>query len=225
MNALKTLPAAMQPVNKLLERGPQCLADVELLAVLLRTGCEGTDVLTLADSMLQTFGGLLGVLTADPSQLARVKGMGAAKVAALLSVYELAQRAIGQRMREREAFHTPGAVRQYLQLQLGHKPHEMFVVLFLDSQNRLLAMEEMFRGTISQTSVYPREVVLRALHHQAAAVVLSHNHPSGSVQPSRADEHLTQTLKASLALVDVRVLDHIIVGQGQSLSMAEQGLM
>ena len=140
-------------------------------------------------------------------------------------MFELARRALSQRLKEREAFHTPDAVKQYLQLQLGHKNHEVFAVLFLDSQNRLLALEELFRGTLSQTSVYPREVVMRALHHQAAAVVLSHNHPSGSVQPSRADEHLTQTLKASLALVDVRVLDHIIVGQGQALSMAEQGLM
>ncbi len=225
MYDVKTLPAAMQPVNKLLERGPASLADVELLAVLLRSGCEGLDVLTLAESMLQTFGGLAGVLNAQPEELAKVKGIGAAKVAALLSVCELAKRAIGQRLKERQAFHTPDAVKQFLQLQIGHKQHEVFAVLFVDSQNRLLAFEEMFRGTISQTSVYPREVILRALQHGAAAVVLSHNHPSGSVQPSRADEALTQTLKASLALVDVRVLDHIIVGAGQSLSMAENGLM
>ena len=154
-----------------------------------------------------------------------VKGLGPAKQAELLAVFEMARRALSQRLKERKAFQTPGAVKQYLQLQLAHKNHEVFAVLFLDSQNRMLAMEEIFRGTLSQTSVYPREVVMRALHHQAAAVVLSHNHPSGSVQPSRADEHLTQTLKASLALVDVRVLDHIIVGQGQALSMAEQGLM
>jgi DNA repair protein RadC len=140
-------------------------------------------------------------------------------------VAELARRSIGQQLREREAFHTPGAVKQYLQLHLAHKPHEVFAVLFLDSQNRMLALEELFRGTLTQTSVYPREVVLRALHHQSAAVVLAHNHPSGSVQPSRADEALTQNLKASLALIDVRVLDHIIVGHGQTLSMAEQGLM
>jgi DNA repair protein RadC len=164
-------------------------------------------------------------LQATVQSLQLVKGLGPAKQAELLAVFELARRALSQRLKEREAFHTPGAVKQYLQLQLAHKNHEVFAVLFLDSQNRMLALEELFRGTLSQTSVYPREVVLRALHHQAAAVVLSHNHPSGSVQPSRADEHLTQTLKASLALVDVRVLDHIIVGQGQALSMAEMGLM
>ena len=132
---------------------------------------------------------------------------------------------LGARLKEREAFQTPNAVRQYFQLHLAPKDHEVFAVLFLDSQNRMLAMEELFRGTLNQTTVYPREVVKRALYHNAAAVVLSHNHPSGSVQPSRADEHLTQTLKTSLALVDVRVLDHVIVGLGQTLSMAEQGLM
>jgi DNA repair protein RadC len=128
-------------------------------------------------------------------------------------------------LQERTVFDTPGAVKQYLQLHLAARPHEVFCVLFLDVQNRLLEMEELFRGTLSQTSVYPREVVKRALHHGAAAVVLAHNHPSGSVQPSRADEALTQTLKAALALVDVRVLDHIIIGQGETLSMAERGLV
>ena len=127
--------------------------------------------------------------------------------------------------RQREVFASPGAVKQFLQLHLAAKPHEVFAVLFLDVQNRLLAMEELFRGTLTQTSVYPREVVLRALHHQCAAVVLAHNHPSGSVQPSRADEALTQTLKSALALVDIRVLDHIIVGAGETLSMAERGLL
>jgi DNA repair protein RadC len=132
---------------------------------------------------------------------------------------------MAQRLQERTVFDTPGAVKQYLQLHLAARPHEVFCVLFLDVQNRLLEMEELFRGTLSQTSVYPREVVKRALHHGAAAVVLAHNHPSGSVQPSRADEALTQTLKAALALVDVRVLDHIIIGQGETLSMAERGLV
>jgi DNA repair protein RadC len=191
---------------------------------LLRTGMAGKNVFELSQELLAA-NGIAGLLQATPASLKLVKGLGPAKQAELLAVFEIARRAMLQRLQEREAFHTPDAVKQYLQLQLAHKNHEVFAVLFLDSQNRLLAMEELFRGTLSQTSVYPREVVLRALHHQAAAVVLSHNHPSGSVQPSRADEALTQNLKASLALVDVRVLDHIIVGQGQSLSMAEQGLV
>jgi DNA repair protein RadC len=222
--SIKDLPADARPREKLLARGPQALSDVELLAILLRTGMAGKNVFQLSEELLAP-DGIAGLLIATVQSLQLVKGLGPAKQAELLAVFELARRALSQRLKEREAFHTPGAVKQYLQLQLAHKNHEVFAVLFLDSQNRMLALEELFRGTLSQTSVYPREVVMRALHHQAAAVVLSHNHPSGSVQPSRADEHLTQTLKASLALVDVRVLDHIIVGQGQALSMAEQGLM
>jgi DNA repair protein RadC len=222
--SIKDLPTDARPREKLLARGPQALSDVELLAILLRTGMAGKNVFQLSEELLGS-DGIAGLLNASVQSLKMVKGLGPAKQAELLAVFELSRRALSQRLKEREAFHTPGAVKQYLQLQLAHKNHEVFAVLFLDSQNRMLAMEELFRGTLSQTSVYPREVVMRALHHQAAAVVLSHNHPSGSVQPSRADEHLTQTLKASLALVDVRVLDHIIVGQGQALSMAEQGLM
>ena len=221
---IKDLPTDARPREKLLARGAQALSDVELLAILLRTGMAGKNVFQLSEELLGR-DGIAGLLNATVPSLKMVKGLGPAKQAELLAVFEMARRALSQRLKEREAFHTPGAVKQYLQLQLAHKNHEVFAVLFLDHQNRMLAMEELFRGTLSQTSVYPREVVLRALHHQAAAVVLSHNHPSGSVQPSRADEHLTQTLKAALALVDVRVLDHIIVGQGQALSMAEQGLV
>ena len=222
--SIKDLPLEARPREKLLARGPQALSDVELLAILLRTGMAGKNVFQLSEELLGP-DGIAGLLQASAQSLKLVKGLGPAKQAELLAVFELARRALSQRLKEREAFHTPDAVKHYLQLHLAHKNHEVFAVLFLDSQNRLLALEELFRGTLSQTSVYPREVVLRALHHQAAAVVLSHNHPSGSVQPSRADEALTQNLKASLALVDVRVLDHIIVGQGQALSMAEQGLL
>ena len=222
--SIKDLPSDARPREKLLARGPQALSDVELLAIVLRTGMAGKTVFQLSQELLGSEG-MAGLLNASVASLQTVKGLGPAKQAELLAVFEIARRALSQRLKNRTVFHTPDAVKHYLQLQLAHKNHEVFAVLFLDNQNRMLAMEELFRGTLSQTSVYPREVVMRALHHQAAAVVLSHNHPSGSVQPSRADEHLTQTLKASLALVDVRVLDHIIVGQGQALSMAEQGLM
>lgn len=222
---IKDMPADVRPREKLLARGPQALSDVELLALLLRTGMAGKDVFELSAELLERPGGLAGLLAAQADDLKVIKGLGPAKRAELVAVMELARRAMTERLREREAYASPQAVKQHLQLHLSHKPHEVFAVLFLDSQNRLLAMEEMFRGTLTQTSVYPREVVLRALHHQSAAVVLAHNHPSGSVQPNRADEALTQNLKASLALVDVRVLDHIIVGPGQALSMAEQGLM
>ncbi|MGL4435463.1 MAG: RadC family protein [Giesbergeria sp.] len=235
---LKDLPADAQPREKLLARGPAALADAELLAILLRTGIVGKGVLQLAQELLEPpaqdpatgqptggFGGIAGLLHTSAADLERIKGLGPAKRAELVAVLELARRALAQQLREREVFDSPQAVKHYLQLHLAAKAHEVFAVLFLDSQHRLLALEELFRGTLTQTSVYPREVVLRALHHQAAAVVLAHNHPSGSVQPSRADEALTQTLKAALALVDVRVLDHVIVAPGQALSMAEKGLV
>ena len=231
---IKDLPPDARPREKLLARGPGALSDAELLALLLRTGIKGKGVLQMADELLHLkrnnegengFDGLAGLLQATADDLKRVKGLGPAKRAELVAVLELARRAMAQQLKERTVFETPDAVKHYLQLHLAGKPHEVFSVLFLDAQNRLLAMEELFRGTLTQTSVYPREIVLRALHHQAAAVVLAHNHPSGSVQPSRADEALTQTLKAALALIDVRVLDHVIVGAGEALSMAERGFM
>ncbi len=222
---IKNLPLDARPREKMLARGPGALSDVELLAILLRTGIKGKNVFQLAQELLSTLGGLSGLLNTSTTDLKLIKGLGPAKRAEVAAVLELSRRGLAEQLKQRQAFHAPDAVKQYVQLHLAHKTHEVFAVLFLDSQNRLQAMEELFRGTLSQTSVYPREVVLRALHHQAAAVVLSHNHPSGSVQPSRADETLTQTLKAALALVDVRVLDHVIVGQGQALSMAELGLI
>jgi DNA repair protein RadC len=155
-----------------------------------------------------------------------VKGLGGtAKRAELAAVLELARRALAQQLRAREVFTSPDTVKHYLQLHLGRQPHEVFGVMFLDSQNRLLDLEVLFRGTLTQTSVYPREIVVRALHHEAASVVLAHNHPSGTLQPSRADEALTHTVKAALALVDVRVLDHIVVAPGGAASMAELGLL
>lgn len=226
MKPLKDLPPDARPREKLLARGASALSDVELLAILLRTGLAGKNVLNLAQELLDTFGGIAGLLHTGADDLKRIKGLGGpAKRAELIAVLELARRALTQQMTEQPAFETPGAVKDYLQLILGNRAHEVFAVIFLNAQNRLIAMEELFRGTLTQTSVYPREVVLRALHHHAAAVVLAHNHPSGSVQPSRADETLTQTLKTALALVDVRVLDHVIVGRGRALSMAEQGIV
>ncbi len=222
---LKDLPPDAQPREKLLARGPGALSDAELLALLLRTGLAGKGVLQLAQELVDSFGGLAGLLHASADDLKRIKGLGPAKRAELVAVLELARRALAEQLRERAALDSPQAVKDYLQLQLASKKHECFAVLFLDNQHKLLALEEMFRGTLAQTSVYPREVVLRALHHHAAAVVLAHNHPSGTVQPSRADETLTQALKAALALIDVRVLDHVIVAPGLALSMAEKGLL
>ena len=224
---IKDLPLDAQPREKLAQRGPAALSDAELLAVILRTGIAGKPVLQMAQELLQLPGtaGLAGLLAASYRDLSAVKGLGPAKRAELMAVLELARRATAQQLREREVFSSPQAVKHFLQLHLAAKPHEVFAVLFLDSQNRLQALEEMFRGTLTQTSVYPREVVLRALHHQAGAVILAHNHPSGQVAPSSADKSLTATLKSALALIDVRVLDHIIVAPGAALSMAEEGLL
>lgn len=222
---LKGLPADARPREKLLQRGPAALSDAELLALLLRTGVQGKNVVMLAQELVDRFGGVAGLLHSGADALKTVKGLGPAKRAELMAVVELARRALAQELKERALFDSPAAVAHYLQLHLGHKPHEVFAVLFLDSQHRLLALEELFRGTLAQTSVYPREVVLRALHHNAAAVVLAHNHPSGVAEPSRADQTLTQTLKSALALVDVRVLDHFVVTAGTARSMAEMGLV
>ncbi len=221
--SLKQLPADARPREKLLARGPAALSDAELLALLLRTGIPGKNVVALADELLAQFGGVAGLLHTPPEALRTVKGLGPAKRAEVVAVLELARRALSAQLRQAPLFDSPQAVRDYLQLQLGNRPHEVFAVLFLDSQHRLLAFEELFRGTLTQTSVYPREVVIRALHHQAAAVVLAHNHPSGSATASAADEALTRTLKTTLALVDVRVLDHFIVTRHGANSMAEHG--
>ena len=224
--SFKDLPAAARPREKLIARGAGALGDAELLALLLRTGVAGKNVLQLAQELLDGFGGLAGLLHADLAALQRIKGLGGtAKRAELSAVLELARRVLAERLKQRAVFDSPDAVKHYLQLHLAAKAHEVFAVLFLDAQHRLIALEELFRGTLTHTSVYPREVVTRALHHQACALVLAHNHPSGCVEPSRADESLTRTLKAALALVDVRVLDHVIVTPGEALSMAERGLL
>jgi DNA repair protein RadC len=222
---IKSLPAEQRPRERLLALGPAALADAELLALLLRTGTRGQGVLALSAQLLAQCRGLRGLLQADASQLATVRGIGPARRAELMAVMELARRALAQGLREAPVFESPARVKDYLALQLGGLGHEVFAVLFLDAQHRMLAFERLFAGTLAQTSVHPREVVKRALAHNAAAVVLAHNHPSGVAEPSRADEHLTLALKGALALVDVRVLDHLVVGCGQCCSMAERGLL
>ena len=222
---MKDLPVAMRPREKLLAQGPSALADAELLALLLRTGIQGTGVLQMAGQVLAKFGGLGGLLRAEGDALKTVKGLGPAKRAELQAVLELARRALMAELAQRPVFDSPQSVRDYLKLQLGELGHEVFAVLFLDAQHRLIAYEPMFRGTLTQTSVYPREVLKRALALNAAAVILAHNHPSGVAEPSRADEFLTQSLKSALAMVDVRVLDHMVVGRGPVVSFAERGLL
>jgi DNA repair protein RadC len=222
---LKDIPTDARPREKLLAQGPAALADAELVALLLRTGLPGMSVLQLAQQLLDRCGGLAGLLHADLSTLGAVKGFGPAKRAELSAVVELARRALVHRLKTEPVFDAPAAVKDYLRMQLGSRTHEIFAVLFLDTQNRLLAFEEMFRGSLTQTSVYPREVVKRALELGAAGVVLAHNHPSGAAEPSRADEAVTHTLASALQLVDVRVIDHMIVGHGDVVSFAERGLL
>lgn len=222
---LDHLPPQARPREKLLARGPQALVDAELLALLLRTGTRERPVLQLAQALLDDFGGWAGLLKASVADLGRVKGIGPAKRAEIAAVLEIARRSLLQQLAETPVFDAPDAVRQFLRLKLGGLTHEVFAVLFLDAQHRLIAMEEMFRGTLTQTSVYPREVVKRGLDLGAAAVILAHNHPSGVAEPSRADELLTQALKSALALVDMRVLDHFVVGSNEVASLAERGLI
>lgn len=218
--SIKSLPPALRPREKLLRMGPRALADAELLAVLLRTGHGGQDALGLSHALLERSGGLSGLLRDTPA----APGLGPARRAELGAVVELARRTLGQELASRPIFDSPQRVREYLQLEIAHLEQEIFMVLFLDAQHQLVAAEELFRGSLSQTSVYPREVVKRALAHNAAAVVLAHNHPSGCAEPSSADAHLTQVLRGALALVDVRVLDHFVVTQAAVTSMAERGL-
>ena len=222
---LKDLPQAARPRERALALGAASLADPELLALLLRTGVRGQGVLQFAQQLLQRFGGFPGLLQANIENLKGIKGLGPAKRAELAAVAEMARRSLARQLQERPVFDSPLQVRQYLQLNMSGLPHETFVVMFLDSQHHLIKMETLFRGTLTQTSVYPREVVKAALACNAAAVVLAHNHPSGSAEPSRADEMLTQALKQALALIDVRVLDHLVVGQGQVVSFSERGLL
>ena len=222
---LKDLPADARPREKLLAHGPAALADVELIALLLRTGLPGLSVLQLAQGMLDAFGGLAGLLNAPADDLRRIKGLGPAKRAEMAAVLELARRSLAREFEQAPLFDTPDKVKRYLQLQIGAREHEVFAVVFLNTQSRLIRLEEMFRGSLTQTSVYPREIVRRALELHAASVILAHNHPSGAAEPSRADEFQTQTVVAALRLVDIRVLDHLVIGRGDVMSFAERGLL
>ena len=222
---LTHLPPDARPREKLLARGPQALADAELLALLLRTGLAGTPVLQLAQQLLDRFGGWAGLLAASVKDLGAVKGLGPAKRAEIAAVLEIARRSLNQRLVEKPVMNEADAVKTFLRLHLGGLDHEVFAVLFLDAQLKLIALETMFRGTLTQTAVHPREVVKRALALGAAAAILAHNHPSGVAEPSAADELLTRHLSQALALVDVRVLDHFVVGAQGVVSLAERGLI
>ncbi|NJD25173.1 MAG: JAB domain-containing protein [Betaproteobacteria bacterium] len=226
--AISDWPEGERPRERLLALGPEALSDAELLAIYLRIGVRGKSAVDLARDLISAFDGSLARLAEAPlAEMARVPGIGTAKAAQLKASFELARRALAQDMTTRETiFSAPGKVRDWLRLKLATRPHEVFMALWLDAQNRLIRADELFTGTLTQTSVYPREVVKAALACNAAAVILAHNHPSGVAEPSRADELLTQSLKSALALVDIKVLDHFIVaGNAAPLSFAERGLL
>lgn len=221
--AIRDWPESERPREKLLARGPQVLSDAELLAIFLRTGVTGISAVGLARTLLAEFGGLRPLLTAEQTAFCRAKGLGPAKFAQLQAVLEMAKRHLAEGLNHGRALTRPADTRAYLTARLRDFPFEVFTCLFLDTRHRLIACEELFRGTIDGASVHPREVVRRALSLNAAAVILAHNHPSGVAEPSQADRAITRRLRDALGLIDVRVLDHIIIGDGLSVSLAERG--
>ena len=225
--AIRDWPAAERPRERLIQQGPAALSDAELLAIFLRVGSRGKTAVDLARELLAGFDGDLARLAGTGAkELASLPGIGPAKAAQLAATLELARRALTVSLKLTDALGSPKAVRDWLRLSLGTRPHEVFMALWLDAQNRLIAAEELFRGTLTQTSVYPREVAKSALRHNAGAVILAHNHPSGLPEPSRADESLTASLKQALALIDVKLLDHFVVtGSAEPVSLAERGLI
>lgn len=223
--AITDWPASERPRERLLKEGAAVLSDAELLALFLRVGVRGKSAVDLARDLLQTFGGLNGLFFSSRQACTQVKGLGDAKYAQLQAVLEMSRRALAEHLKQRDVLSSPTAVRDYLRLKIAGLPHEVFLAVFLDAQNRVLEAEELFRGSLTQTSVYPREVVKRALAHNAAGVILAHNHPSGVAEPSQADRWLTEQLKAALALVDVKVLDHFVVAGATGFSFAERGLL
>lgn len=223
--AITDWPENERPREKLIARGAEALSDAELLAIFLRVGVTGKSAVDLARDLLTTFGSLNGIFAANEEELTQVHGIGSSKYVQLQAIFEMSRRALNEQMQVKSVLSSPQKVRDYLCLTLGSLAREVFVVLFLYAQNRLVASEEMFSGTLTQASVYPREVVKRALHFNAAAVIFAHNHPAGIAEQSHADELLTKALKQALALVDVNVLDHFIVAGNQTLSFSERGLL
>ncbi len=223
--AIREWSEEYRPREKLLAQGPSSLSDAELVAIFLRTGYKGTSAIALAADLIRRFDGLRGLLEVDHRTCCQVKGLGPAKAAQLQAIMELARRYLGTTLQRSHPISSPAEARLYLQATMRHLPHEEFKALFLDTRHRVIAVETLFTGTINRAQVYPREVVRRVLHHNAAAVIFAHNHPSGLAEPSRADEDITRELKKALQTVEVAVLDHFVVGDGTTLSMAEMGLL
>ncbi|HET7633548.1 MAG TPA: DNA repair protein RadC [Burkholderiales bacterium] len=218
-------PEGERPREKLIAKGAESLSDSELLAIFLRTGIKGKSAVDVARELMSHFGSLSALLAAPQAALCTMPGMGDAKYVQLRASVELAKRALREEMAGGVNLNSPQSVRDYLKLTLKNLPHEVFVGVFLDARNRVIEVEELFRGTLMQTSVFPREIVKRALHFNAAAVIFAHNHPSGVAEPSGADQTLTEALKRALGLIDVRVLDHFIIAGGSAMSFAERGLL
>ncbi len=223
--AITDWPAGERPRERLLELGPGSLSDAELLAIFLRTGVRGRSAVDLARDLLGRFGGLRELLEAARTEFCSSPGLGAAKYAQLQAVLEMARRHLQDELRRGDALTSPNETRRFLRAHLRHHPHEVFACLFLDNRHRVIRFEELFRGTIDAASVHPREVVKRALALNAAAVIAAHNHPSGVAEPSQADERITVRLRDALALVDIRLLDHIVIGDGEPVSLAERGVV
>ena len=223
--SIRDWPDLERPREKLLARGPEALSDAEILAIFLRTGVKGRDAVDLARELLWQFNDLSGVLRASKDQFCRLPGLGETKYAQLQAALEIGRRYLAAEMQRGDAMQSPQATRNFLSLRLRHLPHEVFACIFMDNQHQVICFEEMFRGTLDGASVYPREVVKRALELGAQALIFAHNHPSGIAEPSHADRSLTEKLQAALALVDIRVLDHFIVGDGEPVSFAERGLL
>lgn len=222
--AIKDWPAGDQPREKLLARGPEALSDPELLAVFFRTGVKGKSAVDLGRELIERFGGIRGLLAAD-GELRSVSGLGTVKYIQLRAVLEMARRYLSECLARGRQLTSPGQTRDYLLLNMRDRPHEVFACLYLDNKHRVIAFEEMFRGTIDCASVYPREILKRALELNAAAMILAHNHPSGDPEPSPADRAITDRIQAALELVDIRLLDHMVIGDGECVSFAERGLI
>lgn len=223
--AIHDWPESERPREKLLKLGAANLSETELLAIFLRTGISGKSAVDLARELIQHFGSLTSLFAANQEILCQLPGIGIAKYTQLQAVLEMSRRALGETLKNGDALHSPKLVRDFLRLSLANKQHEVFIGIFLDARNHTISTEELFSGTLTQASVYPREVVKRALHHNAAAIIFAHNHPSGTTDPSHADKVLTQTLKHALTLIDVKVLDHFIIANGDILSFAEHDLI
>ncbi|MFP4146377.1 MAG: RadC family protein [Halorhodospira sp.] len=223
--SIRSWPQEERPRERLIAQGAEALSDAELLAIFLRTGRRGHSAVALARELLATFDGLRGLLDADRKQFTTHPGLGDAKYAQLQAVLEMGRRHLGEQLRRGPALTSPAQTRRYLAAQLRDRPQEVFAGIFLDNRHRVIGFEELFRGTIDGASVYPREVVRRALAHNAAAAIVAHNHPSGVTEPSPADESLTQRLREALGLVDIRLLDHFVIGDGEPVSLAERGVL